>query len=99
MTEKSNLYVKTFEAESAEDIDKQVNDFKRENDVYYTNALVDHIDIGGKIKTYFTYVVYYLPKGASKPLQAESSETRKCPGCAATIPASYEFHLKCGWKA
>ena len=99
MTEKSNLSVKTFEAESAKEIDEQVNDFKKENEVYYTNALVDHVYVEGKIKTYFTYVVYYLPKSVSKPLQTESSETKKCPSCGATIPASYEFHLKCGWKA
>ena len=98
MTEKSNLSVKTFEAESAGEMDTKVNDFKKENDVYYTNALVDHLLIDGKLKTFFTYVVYYLPKVAKKQLLAESADTKPCPKCGVIIPISYEFHLKCGWK-
>jgi len=48
------LSVKTFEAESAKEIDEQVNDFKKENEVYYTNALVDHVYVEGKIINFVT---------------------------------------------
>lgn len=96
MSEKGNLLIKTFEAESAEDIDKKVNEFRKENNIFFMEPRVNVVMIGADpktIKKYYTYIVYYLQKN-----KVIREDMKKCPGCGVDIPMSYESHLKCGWK-
>lgn len=93
MGEKGNLLIETFEAESAKEIDSKVNEFREKNDVFFMEPRVNIVVFEGVIKKYYTYIVYYLPKDRRK-----KEEMKKCPGCKIEIPASYTFHLKCGWR-
>mgnify|MGYP001582454374 FL=1 len=93
MSEKGNLLIETFEAESAKEIDKKVNAFREKNNIFFMEPRINMIIFEGVIKKYYTYVVYYLPKGMAK-----KEEMKKCPKCGIDIPTSYEFHLKCGWR-
>lgn len=101
--QKENLLIKTFEAESAEKIDSDINEFRKKSEIRFTTPLVNYIVTdSNKIKKYFTYVVYYVVKSQSANQQEPTKiETRlkKCLGCGEMIPESFDFHLKCKWKA
>ena len=93
--QRENLIMKTFEAESAEEIDKAVNDFKKDNEVFYTVPLINYKLNGEKD---FTYIVWYLPKKTILKDLPKKEEVKECPKCKESIPVNYNLHLKCGWR-
>lgn len=93
--QRENLIMKTFEAKLAGEIDTAVNDFKKENEVFYTVPLINYKLNGEKD---FTYIVWYLPKKIILKDLPKKEETKECPKCKELIPVSFNMHLKCGWR-
>lgn len=93
--ERENLLQKTFHATSAEEIDRLVNEFREENDIKYTQSHITYIES----VIFYDYIVFYLPKiqGTDQP-QQKKVDKKECPGCGEVIPASFEYHMKCGWS-
>lgn len=96
--ERENLLQKTFHAESAEEIDKLVNDFRKDNDIKYTQSHITYIETPQQRIRLYDYVVFYLPKVQKQKEQPRQSDKKPCPGCGEIIPASFEYHMKCGWS-
>lgn len=92
-----NLFQKTFHGNSAEEIDKQVNNFRENNEIRYTHSHVSYIETPNGRTCLYDYVVFYLPKKSSDQSK-QVPDQKVCPGCGENIPVSFEYHMKCGWS-
>lgn len=100
--QREELLIRTFRAQTQEEIDKLVNDFKDKNVVRFTHTHIETIEASGELKTFYTYVCFYLPKDKTAPMPVKEQpreEFKDCPKCGVRIPLSYRLHLKCGWRA
>ena len=90
-----NLPVKTFVDDSAEGIDKQVNDFRKDNVIFAMQPNATATGVDGKLT--LVYTAYYI----TKEEYAKQKKTEKyfpCPKCGKSIPKIFVKH-DCGWKS
>lgn len=78
--------IKTCVDDTPEGIDKQVNDFKKDNLVEFMLPKVLEVDK----KLRFVYILFYVKK--------RDIMYKSCPKCKEQIPKIFIKHEKCGWE-
>lgn len=64
MQYKGNLLTRTFRGTSKEDIDSQVNDFRKTHKIAFMQTTINDVwnPKEETFQTFFTYVAFYLPE-------------------------------------